>query len=246
MSKRDFAREILSKKSRLYPSSNRWDKVAMRLRELGNVSGLVEVVFPEFELISDELWPYQDVKYEIVRYLPIGYVTCIEGYFRITYADLLDHGAPFRENFREKASELNIKFDIKTALSLQQHSLSIGDFIAHQLPLNNLEDIDRTMSQLIGEDFLARIKIAQSKIPRQLPMFTEIKADGEAYFNSLKAKIKRLFDIRHIYCHELVSFIPDTTISVDECVEAAVEFLWLSETIVTELLSQHGSPPNVQ
>jgi hypothetical protein len=231
MARRDFITEILSKKSRLYPDTNRWNQVSVRLAHLRQTLEFLQEMYPELEESNETLQIfYKDVPYELRRYFPIAFVACIEGYFRIVYANLIDHGSPFRDN----ATKFDIKFSIEMALSIQRHSVSLGEFIAHLLSHNNLDDIDKNMSNLIGESFLARVKQMRAKLPRQTSIFPEFELDADA---RLLSQIKGLFELRHIYSHELSPFTPPDSPSVDACVEAAVEFLWITESIVNELLS---------
>lgn len=92
--------------------------------------------------------------FELSRYFPIALVSCIEGYFRLVFADLINHGAPYKDN----AAKFEIKFTIDTAVSLERHSVTLGEFVAHLLPLNNLDDIESNMTTLIGESFLKLFK----------------------------------------------------------------------------------------
>jgi hypothetical protein len=83
---------------------------------------------------------------EFYRHIPVGLVACTEGYFRMVIADLIDHGSPFRENAGKFP---NITFSLDTALALQKQSVSVGEFVAHLLPLSSLEDINRTLTTLL-------------------------------------------------------------------------------------------------
>jgi len=242
MAKRDFVVEILSKRSRLNPNTHRWDQVSQRIYYLREARTFIQEVVPEIseatrrlpdlDAINRKLDGYPEVSYELERYFPMSFVACIEGYFRIVYANLIDHGSPFLDN----ASKFDIRFGIDTAISLQQHSVSLGDFIAHLLPHNNLEDIERNMSTLIGDGFLSRVKNKRVHLPMQTSLFPEFELDSDA---QLITNIKRLFELRHVFAHELSSLSPRSEVSIDGCIVAATKFLWMSELVVKELL---GSP----
>jgi|GEM_PF-5794450 len=176
-----------------------------------------------------------DSQAEISRYFPIALIACIEGYFRLVFADLINHGSPYKEN----ASKFDIKFTIDTAISLEKHSVSLGEFVAHLLPLNNLEDINANMSTLMGESFLAQFKKKRAETATQLHLFPTSDEEIDARIIGI---IKRLFEKRHMYCHELYPPVTDSDDSFflksdNGASDAAIEFLWVSEAGVKELIA---------
>jgi len=182
------------------------------------------------------------ITWEIARYIPIGLVACIEGYFRKVYAELIDHGYPYKEN----ASKLNdIKFSIETAISLEIHSISIGDFIAHLTTTNNLEDINKNISTLIGDDFFKKLKAARkTAIPHSYQLRIDAENNlycGEPDYDELNSymimSIKRMFELRHMFCHEIDPAMSSKDYnSILGYPETAIEFLWISEFVIDKLL----------
>src|SRR5258708_39561386 len=79
---------------------------------------------------------------EIAKYIPIGTDACLEGYFRLVFRDLIDHGAPFRDNV-SKFKEINIGIDHAPALPSKR--VTSGDFLAHLFPASNLSDLTDSM-----------------------------------------------------------------------------------------------------
>lgn len=216
MSRRDYVNEILSKKQRTVPTSRRWDLVSNRINDMSVIPQVIRLIenLQQFSLSRrEELegygWIQRDsgkvidssgITWEIARYIPIGLVACIEGYFRKVYADLIDHGSPYKEN----ASKLtDIKFSIETAISLEVHSISIGEFIAHLITTNNLEDINKNISALIGDDFFKQLKAARkTAIPQYvLPLNAEnglycVEPDYDELNSYMIMLIKRMFELR--------------------------------------------------
>jgi len=241
MGNRDYTAEILSKKSRLYPRSQRWENVAVHLRLLEEATKLLMFLRrrkEEIEAIldNDDRFSTLDIesaRAELEQYIPIRLIACIEGYFRLVYADLIDFGDPYRGN----ASKFDrVKFSIETAFSLQANSISIGEFIAHLLPLSSLEDINSTMSRLIGDDFLKLFKEKRDDLPVQQAL---LEFDA---FAELIGSVKEIFEVRHIYCHEIALVDTPKFISSGESrIRRVVEFLWISEKLVSELLAENDS-----
>jgi len=128
---------------------------------------------------------------ELARYIPVALVGALEGYIRVVIRDLINYGRPFRKN-AERLEELRV--DLPTILRVQGARISMGEFLAHLLPISSLEDINRHLSTLIGEDCFSRMK----KIP-----FTDEHYTIEKDHPRLWAEITSIFRRRHIICHEL-------------------------------------------
>ena len=231
MANRDYTAEILSKRSRLYPGSQRWENVVVHLSSLEHAANLLYFLYERHQEVNemlekDHYFSSFNIEYaraELENYIPVRSIACIEGYFRLVYANLIDFGDPYRKN----ASKFNrVKFSIEMALSLQENAISIGEFVSHLLPLSSLEDINSTMSQLIDDDFLNLLQKKRENIPAQqtLPGF-------DAFAELVKA-IKNIFELRHIYCHEIPttnqSSVFDPPTPGKTYMRNVVEFLWIS------------------
>lgn len=228
MSKRDYVAEILSKKSRLYPSTHRWEQVS------GLLDGLIQALYE-----TQHHMPFGGAREEVLSYFPIRLVAVIEGYFRLAYANLIDFGSPFREN---AAKFRDIRFGIDTAVALQQHSVSLGDFIAHLLPVNNLDDINLVMSTLLGTDFLQLFKETRLKLPVQMTLFPE---EEGRLAGQVLAQVKAMFDLRHLMCHELAPTVPTDEEKIVAVSQAAVEFLWITEAVLGTVTAERiATPPH--
>jgi hypothetical protein len=161
-------------------------------------------------------------------------VACFEGYFRLVYADLIDQVPQFQSNAASRFND--IKFTLQTAISLRHHSVSLGDFIAHLLPTNNLEDINRNVSGITTMDFLDDFKTKRPKVypDVQTALLPEWEVDEDAQIIS---RVKRIFELRHVFCHELA---PTESVSIGQVSEysyTAIKFLHISEAVISEYLS---------
>jgi hypothetical protein len=227
MKRRDYTIEIRDKRSRLYPGSTRWELAA------GQIRRLLEELDRMERLLENEEFPESD----LVACVPIRLVAIIEGYFRLVYANLIDHGDPYRAN----AAGFDLRFGIDTALSLERHSVSIGEFVAHLLPTNNLSDISANISKIISDDFFIRLKAKRLTLNRQLFLLEEWEQYADAI---LIDAINRLFQTRHLLCHELV---PSHRVTLGEAgyyLSHAAEFIGISEAVVSDLLVSPATAPN--
>lgn len=231
MAKRNYINEILSIKSRIH-KSKRWDIVLFHMRMMSKCVEIIDIVNCEAEDYLKEnynIFDVSNISY-VNQFFPIKCVTCIEGYFRLVIANLIDLGNPFRENAK-RFSDVN--FSIETVLSLQIEDVSVGDFIAHMLPIKSFEQICSIMSILIGADFKNEIKTIYLTLPVFKPLFGTI----EDFFNEIIKQVVEMFNYRHIYCHELG--IPDKVrYTSSGCVESTIKFLHLTEIFVEQITSK--------
>ena len=53
---------------------------------------------------------------ELIRYLPVALIACVEGYFRMAIKDLVDSGEPYLTNAEKPASSLKLDFSLIRAV----------------------------------------------------------------------------------------------------------------------------------
>lgn len=221
-SKRDYIEEILDKKTRLLKRSTIRLQFEQRLHPL--VQG-----FRVLQASSLD----KPVKAELLKYIPIGYVACIEGYCRLAVKTLIDKGEPYLDRVA-KLDEL--QFKPKTVAAIVANKISLGDYVSHLIPLNNLQDINRVFSVLADEDALTAIKRIDS-LPgddgRQLQFPTPLFADSDV------ARVQELFRIRHILAHELATKEKFGVRRIQACISAAAGFSLALYGYVDELLNKH-------
>ena len=144
MSKRNYIDEILDRKQRLLKGASREDQFRRRVHPL--VKG--------FRVIKS-LNKSVDYRDEWLKYGVIGYMACVEGYFRVLIADLIDAGAPFSENV---ANFKDLKLGVDSVIAIHSKKITLGDFVANLLPLNNFQDIANNLSVILGLDFTKYFK----------------------------------------------------------------------------------------
>ncbi len=195
MKKRNFIKEIegikanlLERESRIGQAFIRWFDVLACLATLEDRSSDSE----EFKVL----------KQAISHYAPICGVACLEGYFRLLVKDLIDYGPPFSVNAQEFS---DVKFSILEINAIRDKRITVGEFIAHLLPMNNLSDINSHMTILLSEDL---IKLVRCSVPtgRRVgnQILPETRTNEELYPNMIK-DLAKVFEVRHVLCHELAT-----------------------------------------
>ena len=216
---RDYIAEILSLKGRLKPETPRYSQTLPRLINIDE--GL--------EHISTEIGDVKPFKQEFIKYIPVACVACIEGYFRLVYRDLIDYGSPYCDNI---SALKDIRFNIESVIAIQGRKVSLGEFVSHLLPANRPDDINKNMSLIIGEDFFDRLK--QTEFIQEDGSVTSIAKRGEEAW--LFDGLKELFELRHIFCHELALAQEIDQTRAITCFGVSLALTLVTEYLVEELL----------
>jgi hypothetical protein len=166
------------------------------------------------------------IRLELMKYAPIGYVACLEGYLRLALKALVDHGDPYVDRICKIE---NLRFDCHAVLAITKHKVSLGAYVAHMVSLNNLRDINAVFSTILGEDFIEAIKAIDfmfqddgKKIQLKMPLF----ADAE--FGDLE----ELFRLRHVFAHEIAPKEKVKPNIIQDCIGAAAAFSISFDTLI--------------
>jgi len=216
--KRDYIVEINSRKSRLLKRSNRWDLFTKRN----------DPILYAFDHV-DALTKLNKEKKELLKYFPIGMVACIEGYFRLAMADLIDSSDVYHGNLENIK---DIKLDIKTTLSIYNKNVTLGELISHLITINNLDDINKYMSIILGEDFLKKLML--TPVDLYEGEFIELSQQAPTLYKDIKA----IFTQRHIFAHELAIKEKVNAKEARILMAAATVFVYSTEVLMDSLLEQ--------
>ena len=137
------------------------------------------------------------------------------------FADLINFGKPYSD----RASEFkDIKFNIDDVIAIHARKVSLGEYIAHLLPLNGIQDINYCMSIILGEDFLSVYKslLASDHVPKPI---------GELFPLTI-SEVDALFQLRHLYCHELAPKVPVQPRKVEQYISSTATFVWYTEELI--------------
>lgn len=216
MSKRDYIQEILSKRERLVSPGTRLSHFAAKTKPLHE----------GFVFITEET-KTESFREEFIKYLPIAYVAAMEAYFRLVFRDLIDFGPPFSENLK---SLRDIKFQIESVIAINSKTVSVGEFVSHLLPFKSLADINEIMSLLMGEDFLIRLKQTKVSVINGAEHVTM-----DNFHSKIPSSIQRVFQLRHVFCHEFSVNERPNIQEIRDCSYAAFIFVLATESLLNEL-----------
>jgi hypothetical protein len=212
--KRDYISEINEIKDRLFKRKSLHDQFNQRLHPV--VSG--------FRFLCS-LKTDNPLKAELMKYIPVGYVACIEGYCRLLIKELIDSGPPFQDR---AAAFDEIRFNIETVIAVTSRKVSLGEYVAHLIPLNNLSDINRAFSILMAEDFLTQLKNVMTLTTESGPY----KLSDPLFNDKTISGLQELFRLRHIFAHELALREKVNAKIIQKCVSGGASFVIALEEYV--------------
>lgn len=200
MGRRNLLDEILQKRGRRPAAATRLDLYRTRSVKLSEA----------FEQLLTQGDPEATIcEAEFTRYFPVALVACIEGYFRMAVADLIDKGSPFIDRVI-KLRDVNVSLEV--AVAIQTSKISLGEYISHFLSISCLEDICRALSALLDMDFRERLLSSHFHLFEDEPPFQLEEARGD-----FVGAVRDLFHTRHMLCHE---FVPDLSVDNGEMMRA--------------------------
>lgn len=176
---------------------------------------------------------------ETLKYIPVTLVAHLEVYIRAAIKELVDHGEPYLSRSEKFKKSLDFNFTVIKALS--EKTITLGDFIAHLLPISTLSHVDSHLSVLTDSKLLEDLKsITASKFTLENEIMNEevsivIPKPDETY-----AAIKKLFEIRHIIVHEVG---PNDLIPQEEIpyyIEQMVSFVEAIDQVISKDLYPLG------
>lgn len=206
-----------------------------RRREARPVSDSIALV--ENLEVAWETWT--DTNVYLAEFIPLRLVTIIEVSVREMVRELIDYGAPFSG----KAGQLvnNAKLDLAFVEYLDGDRLTIGDFVAHSISINGIEQVLATLTNLV-DNF-------PEKLATSFPRWKEEQQDWPlspiiSNYDQAMAGLKRLFEVRHVLAHEVPR---DPVVNVDEVsdyLSATRQFIEACDWVAVECV--RGSLPKTQ
>lgn len=177
---------------------------------------------------------------ELTRYFPVALIACVEGYFRMAIKDLVDAGDPYLSNAERPASSLKLDFSILRAV--HGKAITVGELVAHGIPLSRLDHVESAITSLIGTGFLQALRTTTDRWAHEVKgePAIPILADPDQVFSD----VARIFELRHIICHEIASAYEIEANELARCFQSCVAFLRAADEFISETL--HPGAPLTQ
>jgi len=168
----------------------------------------------------------------MLKYFPIALVATMESSFRILIADLIDNNEVCLQNSEKFLKSYKIDFNIMKAL--YGKDITLGNFIAHVVSINKLDQINSHISNLIEKDFLKEIKSHFSRWDlevKKLPKVPMMENPSSVY-----SDIAKTFELRHIFAHETATNITINIELVQNLFKSNVSFLNTASDYINEFI----------
>lgn len=216
-----FIKNILDRKNRDTTNSLRW----IRYRKRWDLAYRSHDYLIENKEIPKK---YFD---EICKYFPIAMIACLEDYVRICIRDLINHGQPFSDNAN---GFKDFSFKIDSVLEIASKKITIGEIIAHALPVNSMDNIFSHFNVLTEGEF-------SNNINSLLELSISLCHGADVYTpDTILKNISNTFRLRHIFAHELSM---KEKLTIDESKSLALQtFLFASSIEINQsILIKKGS-----
>ena len=157
-------------------------------------------------------------------------VTVLEVFTRTNVAELVDHGPEYANRALEFSK--NLKIDYALVQSIQGRVVTLGDVVAHSVSVNSF-------GQMLGYfEILLDKKPLRSSLTSAVDRWaTEIEQKPAepiiSDFDAMAACLGKLFEARHILCHEMPRKAPYSESEIDAFLTEAFRFTKALEEVVT-------------
>ena len=139
---------------------------------------------------------------EVFKYFPVAMVACFEAYFKLAIAEIIDRRSDLKKNAVSSFAK-NIKIDIEALSKMNDVGISIGELVAHNLQYSSFEKIEEQMSIVLASSFKEKISTVHNRYLVEVhgAQIVPIVEDVDKAWES----VRRIFELRHIICHELAN-----------------------------------------
>ena len=214
-----------SDKSRYMAKRSAVDQIIEWKQRRGRSSIGAELLWKVDDLFR--LWSEEGRMERMADFVPIRLATIMEVYVRETVRKLIDSDPKYMD--RSEPLTKNIKLDFILLKSLQGRRVSLGDIIAHSLPISSLAHILSIYGTLLPS--------FKEKLPESRERWTEDRdlSSSPPILNDVDrvlSIIERIFEVRHIVTHEMPSQPPYAIDEIPEFLTSTRDFLSATDWIL--------------
>ena len=138
------------------------------------------------------------------------------------------------------------ELDFDLVQAIHGRVITLGDVVAHNVSLNSFDQVCATFTKLLGTDLVPLIKDA---ISRETSIADLVNPSGRrrpekpiiTSVDEMRKSLSRLYDVRHILCHEVPSRTVYEREEIDGFLIAAAEFAGATHAALTLLLYSDAS-----
>lgn len=170
---------------------------------------------------------------ELFKYIPIGLVACIQGYFVLAIQDLIDSGEPYSENVCQLK---DLHFKMESVIALQGRQVSLGEVVVNMLSLSSIDGLFSNIDTIVGYSFKNALQAYNFTCPCCGQTIKLLDAEPAVFKD-----VSEVFKYRNIFCHELAPNQSLPIKSAERFVQSISFFLIVVDSLVEQLLVSQQS-----
>jgi uncharacterized protein YecT (DUF1311 family) len=156
-------------------------------------------------------------------------VTLLEVFTRGNLADLIDHGKPFTDRAIDFSK--HVKIDFALVRDIQGRMITLGDILALSAPVNSFGQIVSHFETLLGKPLRPLLESAVDRWNTEVMKTSTGPIISD--FDALARCVTRLFEVRHILCHEAPRKSVYKGSEVDEFLDKAIRLAKALHEVLT-------------
>jgi uncharacterized protein YecT (DUF1311 family) len=155
-------------------------------------------------------------------------VTLLEVFTRRNLAELIDHGREFTDRALEFSKHLKIDFGL--VRDIQGRTITLGDILSHSVPVNAFGQISSYFETLLGKPLRPLLEAAVDRVSVEVTKTASGPIISD--FDALARWLTRLFEVRHILCHEAPLKAIYEVREIDEFLNNSIQFAKALEEVL--------------
>lgn len=171
-----------------------------------------------------------DFLQEALRHVPVACVAVLEAYSRGVVREWVDRQDSDRDRVVGLLNKYKSRLDAGSLVAAHHQEVSVGDLLAHMLPLSSLSDIEAALGQLFGQPHFTALS-SSSRATAHIAGVEAITKDPGGFRGTLES----LFELRHTICHETGHVRQLTLAEMHDAVRTVRTFVEANEHLVFEL-----------
>ena len=168
---------------------------------------------------------------ELLKYFPVALIASLESYLRAAIKNLIDSGDPYLSNAEKPAS--SVKLDFSLLRAIHGKTITVGELVAHGVPLSRLDHINSVLTHILGENFLEKMRVVHSRWDHEVKGKAKEPILGNA--DAAFAAVERTFELRHIICHESSSAYLPNFEEIENCFDNCMDFLHAADECLSQI-----------
>lgn len=216
---KSFIEQVIKYQSRQLKHVHRKEQLEKRLHP----------ILKSFDYLKGKTKLDKRIRNELLKYIPISLISCMQGYFLFLTKDFIDFGEPFTSRI---TSLKDTNFSFESIVALQDRQLSLGQIVSYTYSFSNFPTLLSVMDCILNNNF----KWLISNYPLSCPN-CKCSFRIEELIPDFFANIDRTFQLRNIFAHEIALKEKIRITEIDDLSGSIQLFLYLSEKIAEMVFS---------